>query len=117
MNVVMHELPVARPPSGTPGPFALADISILTTALSKTGFTDIYSERLNLTYEFATVEDYINYTKAIATTIKSALSNESVKRQEAIWNIVREQVRKRHTTANKSVRMDNECICIAAKKP
>jgi hypothetical protein len=26
-------------------------------------------------------------------------------------------VRKRHTTANKSVRMDNECICIAAKKP
>jgi hypothetical protein len=113
----MHELPVSPPPSGTPGPFALADISILKTALSKTGFTDIYSERLNVTYEFATVEDYINYTKAIATTIKSALSNESVKRQEAVWNRVREQVRKRHTTANKSVRMDNECICIAAKKP
>ena len=117
MNVVMHELPVSPPPSGTPGPFALADISILKTALSKTGFTDIYSERLNVTYEFATVEDYINYTKAVATTIKSALSNESVKRQEAVWNRVREQVRKRHTTANKSVRMDNECICIAAKKP
>ena len=75
------------------------------------------SRQLVHIYEFATVEDYIDYTKAVATTIKSALTNESVKRQEAVWNIVREQVRKRHTTANKSVRMDNECICIAAKKP
>ena len=50
------------------------------------------------------------------------LSKESVKRQE-IGNIVREQVRNNYTagagddTTNQPVRIDNECICVAAKKP
>jgi hypothetical protein len=67
---------------------------------------------------------YIDYTKAVAAPIKSMLSKESVKRQEEIWNIVREQVRNNYTTGagdgdttNQPVRMDNECICVAAKKP
>jgi hypothetical protein len=43
--------------------------------------------------------------------------------QEEIWNIVTEQVRNSCTAtshsspANQPVRMDNECICVAAKKP
>ena len=121
MNIVMRELHVSPPPPGTPGPFALADINILKDALSNAGFTSIHSERLNVTFEFATVEDYINYTKATAAPITSMLSKESVKRQEEVWNIVRDQVRNNyaagHTTHNQSVRMDNECICVAAKKP
>jgi ubiquinone/menaquinone biosynthesis C-methylase UbiE len=121
MNIVMRELHVPPPPSGTPGQFALADISILQGALSNAGFTSIHSERLNVTFEFATVEDYINYTKATAAPITSMLSKESIKRQEEVWNIVREQVRNNYaagyTTHNQSVRMDNECICVAAKKP
>jgi hypothetical protein len=67
---------------------------------------------------------YIDYTKAVAAPIKSMLSKESVKRQEEISNIVREQVRNNYTTGagdgdttNQPVRMDNECICVAAKKP
>ena len=123
MNIVMRELHVPPPPSGTPGQFALADISILQGALSNAGFTSIHSERLNVTFEFATVEDYINYTKATAVPITDMLSKESVKRQEEVWNIVREQVRNNYaaaghtTTPNQSVRMDNECICVAAEKP
>jgi enediyne biosynthesis protein CalE5 len=119
MNIVMHELHVTPPPPGTPGPFALADTSILQGALSNAGFTSIHSERLNVTFEFATVEDYINYIKATAAPITSMLSKESVKRQEEVWNIVREQVRNNYAaghTPNQSVRMDNECICVAAKK-
>jgi ubiquinone/menaquinone biosynthesis C-methylase UbiE len=124
MSIIMRELNVPPPPPGTPGPFALADINILQGALSQTGFTDIKSERLNVTFEFATVEDYINYTKAVAAPIKSMLSKESDKRQEEVWDIVREQVRNNYTIgsgdediANQSVKMDNECICVAAKKP
>ena len=105
------------------GPFALSDIDILQGALYKTGFTDIKSERLNVAFEFATVEDYINYTKAVASTIKTILSKESVKRQEEVWNIVTEQVRNNYATVghsaavnNQPVRIDNECICVAAKK-
>jgi SAM-dependent methyltransferase len=119
MSIVMRELNVPSPPPGTPGPFTLADINILQSALSNTGFASIKYERLNVTFEFSTVEDYINYTKAVAAPIKSMLSKVSVERQEEIWNIVREQVRNNYTTGitNQSVKMDNECICVTANKP
>jgi hypothetical protein len=50
------------------------------------------------------------------------LSKESVKRQEEVWSIVTEQVRNNYSSShsadtNQPVRMDNECICVAAKKP
>ena len=118
LNIVMHELNVHPPPPGTPGPFALSDIDILQNALSSARFTDIKYERLNVTFEFPRVEDYINYTKAVASAIKTMLSKESDKRQEEIWNIVTEQVRNNYTTGitNQSVKMDNECICVTANK-
>jgi enediyne biosynthesis protein CalE5 len=119
LNIVMRELNVPPPPPGTPGPFELADINILQGALSNAGFIDIKHERLNVTFEFASVEDYINYTKDIGSTIKTMLSKESVNRQEEVWNIVTEQVRNNYATVGHSapVRIDNEYICVAAKKP
>jgi hypothetical protein len=98
----------------------LADIDILQGALSNAAFTDICSETLNVTFEFATVQDYINYTRALATTLESMLSKESVKRQEEVWSLVADQVRNNYAashSANHPVRMDNECICVAAKNP
>src|SRR5689334_13533088 len=98
LNIVMHELKVPPPPPGTPGPFALSDINFLQNVLYSARFTDIKYERLNVTFEFPRVEDYINYTKAVASAIKTMLSKESDKRQEEIWNIVTEQVRNNYTT-------------------
>ncbi len=115
----MHELNDPPPPPGTPGPFALSDIDILQNALSSARFTDIKYERLNVTLEFPRVEDYINYTKDIGSTIEIMLSKESVNRQEEIWNIVTEQVRNNYAAVNSQqlVKIDNECICMTAKKP
>jgi enediyne biosynthesis protein CalE5 len=119
LNIIMHELNVPPSPIGAPGPFALADISILQNALSNTGFTDIKYERLNVTFEFPRVEDYINYTKDIGSTIKIMLSKESIERQEEVWDIVTEQVRNNYAAVNNQqpVRIDNECICVTAKRP
>jgi ubiquinone/menaquinone biosynthesis C-methylase UbiE len=118
LNIVMHELNVPPPPRGTPGPFALSDIDILQNALSSARFTDIKSERFNVTFDFAKVEDYIDYTKAVASTIKTMLSKESVNRQEEVWNIVTEQVRNNYVAVGNGapVRIDNECICVTAKR-
>ena len=120
LQVVMHELNVPPPPLGTPGPFALSDIHILQHALSKARFTNIQYERLNVTFEFPRVEDYINYTKDIGSAIKIMLSKESAERQEEVWNIVTEQVRNNYAAVSNNlqhVRIDNECICVTAKKP
>ena len=121
LQIVMHELNVPPPPLGTPGPFALSDIHILQDTLSKARFTNIQYERLNVTFEFPRVEDYINYTKDIASAIKIMLSKESAERQEEVWNIVAERVRNNYTDVisnnRQHVRIDNECICVTAKKP
>jgi hypothetical protein len=118
MSIVMRELNVPAPPSGAPGPFALADISILQDALCSARFTDIKTERLNVTFEFAKIEDYINYTKDVGSTIKTMLSKESVERQEEVWNIVTEQVKNNYANVDHGtpVRIDNESICVTAKK-
>jgi enediyne biosynthesis protein CalE5 len=120
LNMVMHELNVPPPPPGTPGPFALSDIHIIQDALYKARFTNIQYERLNVTFEFPRVEDYINYTKDIGSAIKIMLSKESAERQEEVWNIVTEQVRNNYAAVSNNlqhVRIDNECICVTAKKP
>ena len=119
LNIVMHELNVPPPPPGTPGPFALSDIHIIQDALNKARFTNIQYERLNVTFEFPRVEDYINYTKDIGSAIKIMLSKESAERQEEVWNIVTEQVRNNYADVinQQLVKIDNECICMTAKKP
>jgi SAM-dependent methyltransferase len=122
LDIVISKLNVCPSPIGAPGPFLLADVSILESALSNIGFVNIHTERLNVTFEFATAEDYVNYTKAVSSTIKSILSKEPVKRQEEIWNKVREFIRNNYTgsgnsAANQPVRMHNECVCMTAKKP
>ena len=72
----------------------------------------------DLTFEFAKVEDYINYTKSVGSTIRTTLSKESVKRQEEVWNIVTEQVKNNYANVDHCtpVRIDNESICATAKK-
>jgi hypothetical protein len=52
------------------------------------------------------------------------LSKESVNRREEVWNIVTERVRNNYASIGQSaavnnqfVRIDNECICVTAKRP
>ena len=79
MSIVMRELHIPIPIPAVPGPFAIADTAVLESAMSKTGFRNIHIERLTVAFEFATVEDYISYTKATAAPIKSILNKEPVK--------------------------------------
>ena len=78
MSIIMRELDVSNPsisPSSSSatagnrvvGPFSLADDRILKDALQKTGFRDIRVERQNVTFEFASVNDYINHVKDIGS--------------------------------------------------
>ena len=49
------------------------------------------------------------------------LSKESAESQEEVWNIVAERVRNNYADVisnnRQHVRIDNECICVTAKKP
>ncbi len=96
-----------------PGPFSLVDDSVLRSSLSKIGFRNIEFETQNIILEFASVKDYINHVRDVATPIKAMLDKESTNRQEEIWKLVTEEVTKsNYTNANGSLKLDNECVCV-----
>jgi enediyne biosynthesis protein CalE5 len=115
MKTVVKETGKPMPPSGTPGPFKLADQSIITDALSKCGFKDIVVERINVIFTFSSPEEYTQFNQAIAAPINAMLADQSQERKEEIWKAVTESA-SNYVDATGDVKLDNESICICAKK-
>lgn len=100
MSIVMRELNVlgqnASPSTNNlrvPGPFSLADEKMLQDSLQKAGFKDIQIERQNITFEYASVNDYIKHLKDIAAPLKAILDKESASRQEEICKMLAKKVK------------------------
>lgn len=115
MKTVVKETGKPMPPSGTPGPFKLADQSIITDALSKCGFKNIVVERINVIFTFSSPEEYTQFNQAIAAPINAMLADQSQERKEEIWKAVTESASS-YVDATGNVKLDNESICICAKK-
>ncbi len=115
MKTVVKETGKPMPPSGTPGPFKLADQSIITDALSKCGFKNIVVERINVIFTFSSPEEYTQFNQAIAAPINAMLADQSQERKEEIWKAVTESA-SNYVDATGNVKLDNESICICAKK-
>ena len=101
-------------------PFSLANINIVKDALLEVGFKDIHIESLNVVFEFVSAEDYVRFAKAIIAPIQEILTNETETRREKIWKTLAEEVERKYVADvnnnNKSIRMDNETICIVGRK-
>jgi ubiquinone/menaquinone biosynthesis C-methylase UbiE len=115
MNTVVKETHKPLPPSGTPGPFKLADQNIVTNALLECGFKDIIVERINVIFTFSSAEEYTQFNQAIAAPINAMLADQSPERREEIWKAVTETARS-YTDNTGNVKLDNESICISAIK-
>ena len=127
ISIIMRELDVSDPNISSdsttnlriPGPCTLADERILKNSLQKAGFKDIHIERQNVTFEFDSVNDYINHVKDIAAPLKAMLDKESASRQEEIWKAVAKEVKANYTNTGNDdgfVIMNNECICFVGSK-
>ena len=115
MNTVVKETHKPLPPSGTPGPFKLADQNIVTSALLECGVKDITVERINVIFTFSSAEEYTQFNQAIAAPINAMLADQSPERREEIWKAVTETARS-YTDNTGNVKLDNESICISAIK-
>jgi ubiquinone/menaquinone biosynthesis C-methylase UbiE len=112
-GIVREELQLPPPPPGSPGAFSLADLNILESYLTQTGFTDVHSERLTLTFEFASAEEYTQFHKDVSPPIHAMLANQTQERKEEIWKVVTEEARRQYTEKDTgSLKMDNDVICV-----
>ncbi len=115
MNTVREQLQALPPPPGVPGPFSLADALMLEQTLANVGFRDVGSERLTVTFEFASAEDYTRFQQTIAAPIQAMLADLASRKQARIWRAVTDAVRK-HAAPSGVVRLRNEVICVAARR-
>ena len=115
-RIISEQLRMPPPPAGVPNPFSLADMKKLENHLVKAGFSDLQIETVNVTFEFASGEDYSQYCQAVSASARIALSKETEERTETIWIKVAEEAARNYETVNGLIRMDNESICVAATR-
>jgi hypothetical protein len=116
MTIVSRELRLGSPPKGLPGPFDLSDLNELGSSL-QVEFSDVRIEKIDVTFEFASAEDFVKFTKDIAAPVNVMLANETEKRKKEILNAVTDQVRLEYSnTINGQVRLNNEAICAVGRR-
>jgi ubiquinone/menaquinone biosynthesis C-methylase UbiE len=105
------------PPSRTPGPFSLADVNILKKYFICSGFKDINIERIIVTFEFDSAEDYTKFTQDIAAPVNALLVNQTLEQKEKIWKAVTKAAATKYGNNQKGfINLDNEAICIVGTK-
>ncbi len=117
MDTVRKELNIQLlSPSGTSGPFSLADEDVLKNSFIRCGFRDIRIERINITFEFDSAEVNTQFTKDIAAPVLAMLADQTLDRREKMWKAVTEAAAKHIKNKKDSIVLDNEAICIVGKK-
>ena len=116
LNTVVKETKSPLPPPGTPGPFSLSDENMLTNSLIKSGFKDVMIERMNVTFDFDTAEDYTSYVYETAAPLQATLANQTHERKDEILKAITESVRKYVENDTSTVRLSNEAICVVGTK-
>lgn len=114
MRVVREKLDVPPPPPGTPTPFSLADPDVLRQALARAGFTRVRTERLTVTMEFPSVEEYVGFQREIGGQLAAAMADQPAERRDEVWRGIAEAVR-RYAAPDGSVRLANQTICVVAQ--
>jgi hypothetical protein len=116
IDAVRKEIDIPIPPPRTPGPFSLADENTLKNSFINRGFKDINIERINVTFEFDSAEDYTKFTQDIAAPVHAVLANQTLERKEHIWKAVSKAAEKYVNSPKGSIHLNNEAICIVGTK-
>ena len=116
MNIMMKETNTLPPPPGTPGPFSLSDENSLKNSFITSGFKDPIIERINVTFDFNSPEDFTTFTSETAGPIQKMLSNQTNERKKELLRTVTEAAKKYADKNTGIVKFENEAILIVGKK-
>jgi ubiquinone/menaquinone biosynthesis C-methylase UbiE len=114
-EVLRDELRAPPLVEGTPHPFRLGDRAELERTLARAGFTDVRSEPLTVTFEFASAEAYARFIREVGASIP-ALEDLPAERRYEIWQAVASAVHL-YASPEGAVRMPNEAICVVGRRP
>jgi enediyne biosynthesis protein CalE5 len=116
MNIVMKETNSLPPSPGAPGPFSLSDENSLKNSFMISGFKDLTIERMNVSFDFDSPEDFTTFTSETAGPLQKILASQTNERRGEILKAVTEAARKYIDNKAGKVRFENEAILIVGKK-
>ena len=116
MNTVMKETNSKPPPPGTPGPFSLSDESTLKNSFMMSGFKDLNIERMKVSFDFDSPDDFTTFTSETAGPLQKMLANQTSERKREILKAITEAAKKYADKNTGKVRFKNEAILIVGKK-
>ena len=92
MRTAMQRLDVPPPPPGTPGPLSRPTPEALGGLLEGGGFSDVQTERTEVTFEWDSPEDFTTFVREIAPPISNMIDPHPPDVQEATWNAITEAI-------------------------
>jgi enediyne biosynthesis protein CalE5 len=116
LNIVMKETDSKPPPPGTPGPFSLSDENSLKNSFMISGFKGLTIERMNVSFDFDSPEDFTAFTSETAVPLQKILANQTTEKKDEIWKTVTKAARKYADNNAGKVRFENEAILVVGKK-
>jgi SAM-dependent methyltransferase len=111
---IVRKLANLPPPApGALDPLRLSDTSILSNALERSDFRDIAIERMPVTFEFNSAEDFTKMREDVSSAFRGLLARQSPELRSQIIAAVTDAAR-RFTQSDGKVRTTNETILFSA---
>jgi SAM-dependent methyltransferase len=111
---IVRKLANLPPPEpGAIDPTRLGDTSILTAALNHCGFKDVAIERMPVTFEFDSAEDFTKMREDVSSAFRGLLARQTPELRHQILTAVTEAARK-FIQSNGKLPITNETILFAA---
>jgi ubiquinone/menaquinone biosynthesis C-methylase UbiE len=113
--VIRAELQLPAPPTGVPGPFALADADQLAELVEACGFKDVKTGTVTAIYQPGSPELATRWLRDVAPSIASLVDPQPPKVQERVWAKVTEAWAP-YTTADGRVRLENQAVWVTGTR-
>jgi len=113
--VIRAELQLPPPPTGIPGPFALADAGKLMGLVEAAGFTDVETGTVTAIYQTGSPELATHWLRDVAPPISSLVDGQALSVQQRVWAKVT-QAWAPYTTADGRVRLENQAVWVTGTK-
>jgi SAM-dependent methyltransferase len=113
MRTVMQRLQVPPPQPGTPGPLSRPTAEALAGLLEGAGFSDVEVEELEVSFEWASAEEFTTWIKEIAPPVRALMSGHPQNVQDETWAAITDAVR--DAAGDGPVRLSNLALLAAGR--
>ncbi len=114
MSTAMQRLGVPPPPPGTPGPLSRPTPEALGGLLEAAGFSDVDVEEAEITFEWASPQEFTTFMKEIAPPISAMIAPHPPDVQEQTWSAITDAVAEK-AAGDGALRLTNLVLLAAGR--